>query len=154
IDECSAGTHDCDPNARCTDTDESYICTCNSGFLDKSPDQTKKPGRVCTQLRNECEEKSHNCSVNADCIRSSRWFPLQEFLPIYVTHTKWAVTKRASGHDEREDIPDVLSAKANQLCESGRHDCDKNAQCIERGANDYECVCKAGFSIAVHCPIG
>ncbi|VDO12622.1 unnamed protein product, partial [Haemonchus placei] len=33
----------------------------------------------------------------------------------------------------------------NQLCESGRHDCDKNAQCIERGTNDYECVCKPGF---------
>lgn len=28
IDECAAGTHDCDVNAVCTDTDESYLCSC------------------------------------------------------------------------------------------------------------------------------
>ncbi|VDL81624.1 unnamed protein product [Nippostrongylus brasiliensis] len=65
---CSAGSHDCDPNAKCTDTDESFICTCNSGFIDKSPDPSRKPGRKCTQLRNECEENRHNCSANAECI--------------------------------------------------------------------------------------
>lgn len=33
----------------------------------------------------------------------------------------------------------------NQICESGKHECDKNARCVEKGANDYECVCNAGF---------
>ncbi|KAK5980917.1 hypothetical protein GCK32_013403, partial [Trichostrongylus colubriformis] len=47
-------------------------------------------------------------------------------------------------HDELRN-PGRDCRKANQICESGRHDCDKNAQCIERGTNDYECVCKAGF---------
>uniref|UniRef100_A0A914R295 EGF-like domain-containing protein n=1 Tax=Parascaris equorum TaxID=6256 RepID=A0A914R295_PAREQ len=49
IDECAAGTHDCDRNARCIDTDESFICTCHEGFNDESPDPSEKPGRVCTQ---------------------------------------------------------------------------------------------------------
>ena len=30
--ECSLGTHTCDPNANCTDTDGSYNCTCINGF--------------------------------------------------------------------------------------------------------------------------
>ncbi|KAK6054421.1 EGF-like domain protein [Cooperia oncophora] len=214
IDECSAGTHDCDPNARCTDTDESFICTCNSGFLDKSPDQTRKPGRVCTQLHNECEENRHNCSANADCIDLEDGFLCrckESFVDVspnmkvfagldcrplvdecaskttnnchehaicidtrdaykcqckegYVDHDEL----RNPGRDCRKDNCVTLTngqcrgrpyvatervskscdddcRKANQLCESGRHDCDKNAQCIERGANDYECVCKAGF---------
>lgn len=49
IDECATGTHDCDRNARCIDTDESFICTCREGFNDESPDPSEKPGRVCTQ---------------------------------------------------------------------------------------------------------
>jgi len=32
IDECSMGTHTCDPNANCTDTDGSYNCMCMNGF--------------------------------------------------------------------------------------------------------------------------
>ena len=30
--ECSLGTHTCDRNANCTDTDGSYNCTCINGF--------------------------------------------------------------------------------------------------------------------------
>ena len=32
INECSRGSHKCDPNATCTDTEGSYQCQCNSGF--------------------------------------------------------------------------------------------------------------------------
>nr|CDJ97533.1 EGF and von Willebrand factor and SEA domain containing protein [Haemonchus contortus] len=182
IDECSAGTHDCDVNARCTDTDESFICTCNSGFLDKSPDQARKPGRVCTQLHNECEENRHNCSKNADCIDLPDGFLCrckESFVDVSPNMKVFAgldcralVDECASkttnnchehaicidtrdaykcqcktgyvDHDELRN-PGRDCRKANQLCESGRHDCDKNAQCIERGTNDYECVCKPGF---------
>ena len=35
IDECSSGSHDCDVNANCTNTNGSYSCTCNEGYSGK-----------------------------------------------------------------------------------------------------------------------
>jgi hypothetical protein len=32
VNECSAGTHDCDFNANCKDVDGSFYCRCNSGY--------------------------------------------------------------------------------------------------------------------------
>ena len=32
VDECNTGTHDCDINAACTDTECGFICQCNSGY--------------------------------------------------------------------------------------------------------------------------
>ena len=35
IDECSKGSHDCDINANCTNTNGSYSCTCKEGYTGK-----------------------------------------------------------------------------------------------------------------------
>ena len=32
VDECTLGSHDCDKNAECINTDGSFICTCKKGF--------------------------------------------------------------------------------------------------------------------------
>ena len=32
IDECADGTHTCDSNAVCADTDGTFTCTCDSGY--------------------------------------------------------------------------------------------------------------------------
>ena len=32
IDECVVGSHNCDPNARCTNTPGSFTCACNQGY--------------------------------------------------------------------------------------------------------------------------
>ena len=35
IDECSNGSHDCDVNANCTNTNGSHSCTCKEGYSGK-----------------------------------------------------------------------------------------------------------------------
>lgn len=35
VDECSAGTHQCDTNANCVNSFGSYHCSCNAGFISK-----------------------------------------------------------------------------------------------------------------------
>ena len=35
IDECSNGSHDCDVNANCTNTNGSHSCTCKEGYTGK-----------------------------------------------------------------------------------------------------------------------
>ena len=32
INECDEGSHDCDENANCTNTEGSFFCTCNAGY--------------------------------------------------------------------------------------------------------------------------
>ena len=32
IDECAAGTHNCNTNTFCTNNEGSYNCTCNPGY--------------------------------------------------------------------------------------------------------------------------
>ncbi|KIH55926.1 EGF-like domain protein [Ancylostoma duodenale] len=41
--------NDCDDNADCIDTDDSYICQCRPGFFDENTDP-QKTGRVCIEL--------------------------------------------------------------------------------------------------------
>ena len=51
IDECVQGTHDCDENADCADTDGSYSCTCADGFQGN--------GMTCSPIR----KFSHNSNI-------------------------------------------------------------------------------------------
>ncbi len=49
IDECAAGTDDCDPAATCEDTFEGYACTCNPGWTGDGQTCTPNttPGDAC-----------------------------------------------------------------------------------------------------------
>lgn len=38
INECTEGTHNCDGNATCTDTDGSFDCVCNTGYTGNGTD--------------------------------------------------------------------------------------------------------------------
>ena len=58
INECTAGAHNCDGNATCTDTIGSFTCACNSGY--------SGDGQNCTNV-NECTEGTHNCHAQATC---------------------------------------------------------------------------------------
>ena len=55
IDECSNGSHDCDVNANCTNTNGSHSCTCKEGYTGK--------GESCRgKIRLDLEKKQNNCS--------------------------------------------------------------------------------------------
>lgn len=71
VDECGDPQKynvDCDDEALCMDTDDSYSCHCRPGFADISERYGKLPGRKCVEEINECAENSLNdCSKNAQC---------------------------------------------------------------------------------------
>ena len=48
VDECAEGTHDCDVNAKCTNTDGNYTCTCRAGY--------SGDGRTCTGMQSASEQ--------------------------------------------------------------------------------------------------
>ena len=58
INECTDGTHDCDNNAICTDTNGSFSCDCSTGW--------EGTGTSCANI-NECTEGTHDCDANAAC---------------------------------------------------------------------------------------
>ena len=33
VNECTDGTHNCDSNAACTNTNGAFTCSCNSGYI-------------------------------------------------------------------------------------------------------------------------
>jgi hypothetical protein len=59
IDECSAGLHDCQGNASCVETAESFTCQCNSGYTGN--------GDTCSALVN-CGATPSLCDANASCV--------------------------------------------------------------------------------------
>ncbi|XP_003371027.1 putative calcium binding EGF domain protein [Trichinella spiralis] len=62
--------NDCSENAECLDTLESFKCRCKDGFIDRSQDPTKRPGRICHLIVDECKDNALNdCDkLNAECL--------------------------------------------------------------------------------------
>ncbi|NOK08533.1 FG-GAP-like repeat-containing protein [Corallococcus exercitus] len=58
VNECAAGTDNCNENATCTNTVGSFTCACNAGY--------EGDGVTCTDI-NECAAGTDNCNENATC---------------------------------------------------------------------------------------
>ena len=56
VDECTAGTHNCDANAACVTTPTGFGCMCASGYTGD--------GVTCIDV-DECGSGAHNCDVGA-----------------------------------------------------------------------------------------
>ena len=72
VNECENGWNQCDKLAKCTDTIDSYLCTCPTGYRDELGS-----GFFCRQI-NECIERrpewKHNCSALATCTDKPGYF--------------------------------------------------------------------------------
>ena len=92
VDECSAGTDNCAAEATCTNTDGSYICTCNTGYTGDGVTCTSKiqskdviivhTSLVHSKCENitittdidECSVGVDNCALQATCTDSEGSF--------------------------------------------------------------------------------
>ncbi|MBA3643199.1 MAG: hypothetical protein H0W59_03925 [Chloroflexia bacterium] len=55
IDECADGSHNCDPNATCTNTPAgSFTCSCDDGYTGDGVTCCCADGSVCAACRGEC----------------------------------------------------------------------------------------------------
>ena len=63
--QCATGTHNCDTNASCTDTLESFQCSCNAGY--------EGDGVICTDT-DECTANTDNCTENEFCVNNQGGF--------------------------------------------------------------------------------
>ncbi|MCA9582334.1 MAG: hypothetical protein KC416_11105 [Myxococcales bacterium] len=155
VDECDLDTDNCDSNATCTDTPESFTCECNSGWSGN--------GVTCADV-NECDENLDNCHNNATCTNTDGGF-LCECNSGYSgsgTH--------CSNVDECE--MDLDNCDVNATCTDNKgsftcacnagfvgdgvtcadidecsvplHDCDMNATCTNT-VGAYVCECHDGF---------
>eukprot|EP00457_Paulinella_chromatophora_P009484 gb/GEZN01009551.1/.p1 GENE.gb/GEZN01009551.1/~~gb/GEZN01009551.1/.p1 ORF type:complete len:368 (+),score=25.18 gb/GEZN01009551.1/:1-1104(+) len=69
INECLEHTDDCNVNATCTNTEGSFTCECNRGYMGD--------GVNCTDI-NECADKTDNCDPgNATCTNTQGSFTCQ-----------------------------------------------------------------------------
>ena len=84
IDECNNGSHDCDVNANCTNTNGSHSCTCKEGYTGK--------GESCQgKIRLYFKKKQNNCSSQIIPLLSNKlaeeFFSLFSYpLRIYCVH--------------------------------------------------------------------
>ena len=77
INECEWGSHECDQNAFCFDTKDSYGCICEDGFDGDGFncsvlcfEGTKPSGGTCVDI-DECSKNSTICEIpNTICINS------------------------------------------------------------------------------------
>ncbi|CBY35675.1 unnamed protein product [Oikopleura dioica] len=125
VDECDVGTHNCDVNADCFNTQAAFTCTCHAGFTDDNND-----GTVCTNI-DECTDGLHNCSdaaVGGICTDNPGSFVCS--------------CDDAISYDE---FGDGLSCilKVDE-CADNTHSCDTDATCTDT-IEAFECACNAGY---------
>uniref|UniRef100_A0A1I8BC42 Transmembrane matrix receptor MUP-4 n=1 Tax=Meloidogyne hapla TaxID=6305 RepID=A0A1I8BC42_MELHA len=127
--------NDCNVNAHCYDTDDSYYCVCFSGYLDKSPDKAiplkvYKGGRVCVKPQ-RCLDGTSHCSPNAIC-----------------TDTDTGIDCRCKqGYVDLSPNPQHQSGL---VCEKQVNECDNNpcppgTNCVNT-VDSFYCACKPGYT--------
>ncbi|XP_072043779.1 uncharacterized protein [Amphiura filiformis] len=152
INDCTLSTDNCDTNASCTNTNGSFICTCNAGY--------SGDGVTCTEL-DECTLDTDNCDTNASCTNTVGSFTCAcntgySGDGVTCTDVDECFTGPCDSNATCSNIPgsfdcicnagfdgDGLNCTDDDECLSSL--CDPNATCSNTPGS-FECNCNAGFS--------
>ncbi|XP_077716339.1 adhesion G protein-coupled receptor E1 isoform X1 [Canis aureus] len=132
VNEC-ADTTTCPAYAKCTDTPDSYYCTCKRGFLSSNGmEQFKGPGVTCIDI-DECSQSPPPCGPNSVCRNLLGRYKCS-CLPGFSSPTgnDWIL-----GNPGRFICTDI-----NECLSSGV--CQEHAECINTSGS-YKCRCQVGF---------
>lgn len=135
-DECRNGHADCDPRARCTDTDDGFLCACPLDSVDASPDLLQKPGRVCRRLEDECLAGTHDCPPEAECIDTVESFDCR---------CRPGLVDFSPNPDQKAGR--VCRRPVNECANTSLNDCHADAICVDT-VESFSCQCKLGFNDA------
>ncbi|RKH14836.1 hypothetical protein D7V97_01700 [Corallococcus sp. CA053C] len=155
VNECAAGTDNCNDNATCTNTVGSFTCACNAGY--------EGDGVTCADV-NECAAGTDNCNDNATCTNTAGSFTCACNAGYEGDGVTCAdVNECAAGTDNCNDNATctntagsftcacnagyegdgVTCADVNE-CAAGTDNCNDNATCTNT-AGSFTCACNAGY---------
>lgn len=127
----------CHSQAVCSQVDESpgnYSCRCRDGFLDESADNETLPGRVCTELLNECLDRHLNdCDPLAQCEDLPRGF-----------QCKCPLNFLDASPEPRQKPGRLCRRKVNECLTPSLHNCSRFADCTDLDEG-YLCRCREGY---------
>lgn len=133
MDECLAETHNCDPNAACTNTIGGFNCQCTSGW--------KGNGKTCDDI-DECELNWHDCdpAENLVCVNRPGTY-------ICGIDTEAPSTTPTTGAPSSSpSVSDACSLNGGALCGMGMNaffTCSCSNTCAAEGTccHDFEDSC-------------
>ncbi|XP_072531347.1 adhesion G protein-coupled receptor E5-like [Salminus brasiliensis] len=131
VNECTKHKDICGDNSECTNTVGSYYCICKDGFVSSNGKEIfTADQRVTCVDRDECEGNLVDCGRNAVCKNTMGSY--------YCTCEQgYRLRSGQSNFTKGDGVCEDVCIIHESLC--GEGDCKKVN-------NDYECVCKPGFT--------
>ncbi|KAL3093349.1 hypothetical protein niasHS_005863 [Heterodera schachtii] len=127
---------DCHQYAICQETNaypEGFTCHCRDGYMDKSVDKSRMPGRICQEKVNYCMDRSLNdCDVIAFCEELADGYNCT--CPAYSIDQSPMPKKPGRN----------CKLLKNECLNPAENNCSRFADCIDK-TEGYECECRPGF---------
>ncbi|XP_032739673.1 adhesion G protein-coupled receptor E1 [Lontra canadensis] len=132
VNEC-LDTTTCPAYATCTNTLDSYYCTCKRGFLSSNGlTQFRGPGVTCKDI-DECSQSSSKCGPHSVCRNLLGRYKCS-CIPGFSSPTGNDWIPGNPGHFSCTDINECLSSGI----------CPEHAECVN-SLGSYDCSCQSGF---------